>query len=57
MTPPQYATGWGHKEVVKELLDRGADPCTEDVLGHTPVSKAQTADIKEMLNDAKKRDY
>ena len=26
-------------------------------LGHTPVSKAQTADIKEMLNDAKKRDY
>ena len=57
MTPPQYATGWGHKEVVKGLLDRGADPCTEDVLGHTPVSKAQTADIKEMLNDAKKRDY
>lgn len=54
-TPLHFAAGGGHKEVVKYLLEQGADPLAEDENGD-PASGAALegsfTDIAQMISEA-----
>eukprot|EP00939_MAST-03C_sp_MAST-3C-sp1_P003788 g3788.t1 len=62
LTPLHFACVEDHLDVVEQLLNRGADPCSKDWENHMPVDKvitrAENADaIKKALEDAAKRKY
>ena len=63
-TPLFYASMKGHKDVVKLLLDTGAEPSKEDKDGYTPLHEAsrngQTETAAILLDrgaDINNRDY
>jgi Ankyrin repeat. len=43
---------WGHVEIVKLLLDRGADPWIADNRGHIPLDYAEDSAIRSLLESA-----
>jgi FOG: Ankyrin repeat len=48
-TPLHCAAGSGHSDVVRLLLERGADPEARDVSGRTPDSYALEAGYTEVV--------
>ena len=47
-TPLHLAARFGHEEVVKALLERGADPAAADESGQTPAAVAHS-DLQDLL--------
>jgi ankyrin repeat protein len=51
-TALHYAASCGHADVVKFLLDNGADPNVADTEGMLPIDVASGSEIVESLNKA-----
>ena len=50
-TPLHYAAAGGHANIVKKLLDAGADPMLRDAFGRTPIMIAR-AHIRDAMDEA-----
>lgn len=53
-TPLMYATLFGRKEIVKKLIEKGADTKTKDVMGFDALKLAEGQGNEEMINIIKK---
>ena len=53
-TPLHWAISYGQREVVKVLLEAGADPSKKDKRGSTPLSEAYSNEMQKIIKDVKR---